>query len=213
MRVAAITTNIGWPSGTIILNTRDYTRYWQTSNPTALEIDIKPGVSPAAGKRAVEDAIRSRQGLRVQTTQERERQFASNARDGLQTLGEISTLLLITAALAVAAVLSATIWQRRARLASLKIGGFDNRQLWRALLLESAISVAIGCVDGAILGIYGHALASRWLKLTTGFPAPFSPGAAQVLLTFAVVTAVTLLVITLPGISAARVPPRVGFQE
>ena len=79
--------------------------------------------------------------------------------------------------------------------------------------MESAISVAIGCVDGAILGLYGHALASRWLKLSTGFPAPFSLGGTQVLLALAVVTGITLLVIALPGLSAARVPPRVGFQE
>jgi hypothetical protein len=33
------------------------------------------------------------------------------------------------------------------------------------------------------------------------------------LLALAVVTGITLLVIALPGLSAARVPPRVGFQE
>ncbi len=151
--------------------------------------------------------------MRVETLREREGSFEASAHEGLRPLGEISTLLLVTAALAVAAVLSATIWQRRARLAAQKITGFDSKQLWRALQLESAISVAIGCVDGAILGLYGHALASRWLKLSTGFPAPFSLGETQVLLALAVVTGITLLVIALPGLSAARVPPRVGFQE
>ncbi len=212
-RVAAITTNVGWSPGAITINTSEYRRYWQTSNPTALEVNLMPGVSPAQGKHSVEQALGSRPGLRVETLREREDSFEASAHEGLRPLGEISTLLLVTAALAVAAVLSATIWQRRARLASLKIGGFNDMQLWRALQLESAISVAIGCVDGAILGFYGHALASRWLRLTTGFPAPFSPGATQVLIALAVVTSITLLVIALPGLSAARVPPRVGFQE
>jgi putative ABC transport system permease protein len=212
-RVAAITTNAGWSPGAITINTTDYARYWQVSNPTALEVNLEPGVTPAQGKIAVEHAIGPRPGLRVETLSERERSFEASAQEGLRPLGEISTLLLITAALAVASVLGATIWQRRARLASLKTMGFDNMQLWRALLLEGTISVAIGCADGAILGIYGHVLASRWLKLTTGFPAPFELGVTQLLLALAIVTAITLLIIAAPGLSAARVPPSLGFQE
>jgi putative ABC transport system permease protein len=212
-RVAAITTNTGWSPGAVTINTSDYRRYWQTSSPTALEVSLKPGVTPAQGKRSVEQALGVRPGLHVETLGERVARFEASANEGLRPLGEISTLLLVTAALAVAAVLSATIWQRRARLAAQKIIGFEDKQLWRALQLESAISVAIGCVDGVLLGLYGHALASRWLKLTTGFPAPFSLGALQILLALAVVSAITLLVIALPGLSAARVHPRVGFQE
>ncbi len=123
------------------------------------------------------------------------------------------TLLLAAASLAIAAALSTAVLQRRARLASLKSDGFDSRQLWRSLLLESAILIAIGCVDGAILGICGHALASRWLKLSVGFPAPFSLGIGLVLLTLAIVTAIALAVIALPGLVAARVPPHTSFQE
>ncbi|HXB63704.1 MAG TPA: FtsX-like permease family protein [Solirubrobacteraceae bacterium] len=212
-RVAAITTNTGWSPGAVTINTNDYRHYWQTSNPTALEVSLKPGVSPEQGRRVVEQALGGRPGLEVETLPERQARFEGSANEGLKPLGEISTLLLVTAALAVAAVLSATIWQRRARLAAQKISGFDDRQLWRALQLECAISVAIGCVDGALLGLYGHALASRWMKLTTGFPAPFSFGVLQVLLAIAVVSAITLLVIALPGRFAARVHPRVGFQE
>ncbi len=212
-RVAAITTNTGWSPGAVTINTSDYRRYWQTDNPTALEVNLKPGVTPAEGKRSVERVLGSRPGLRVETLSEREASFEASANEGLRPLGEIATLLLVTAALAVASVLSATIWQRRGRLAAQKIIGFEDKQLWRALQLESAISVAIGCVDGVLLGLYGHALASRWLKLSTGFPAPFSLGALQVLLALAVVTTITLLVIALPGLAAARVHPKVGFQE
>jgi putative ABC transport system permease protein len=212
-RVAAITTNVGWSPGAITIDTSDYRRFWHTSNPTAFEVNLLPGVSLAQGKHNVEYALDGRPGLHVETLQEREASFEASAREGLRSLGEISTLLLVTAALAVASVLSAAIWQRRARLASLKTQGFDHVQLWRALLLESTISVLIGCVDGAVLGLYGHALASRWLTLTTGFPAPFSFGAAQVLIAFAVVTSITLVMVALPGLSAARVSPRTGFQE
>ena len=212
-RVAAITTNTGWAPGAITINTSDYRRYWLTSNPTALEVNLRPGVSQLAGKRAVERAIGYQPALRVETTQEREASFESSAREGLRSLSQISTLLLVTAALAVAAVLSAAIWQRRSRLASRKADGFDDSQLWRALMLESLIAVGIGCIDGVVLGFYGHALASRWLTLTTGFPAPFSFGDGQVLLSVALVTFITVLTVAVPGRSASRVPPRMSFQE
>jgi putative ABC transport system permease protein len=213
MNVAAITTNLGWAPGAIILNQLDYARYWQTRNPTALEIRLDPGVNPAAGRRAVLAAIGSRPGLGVQTFGERRHQYADDSRQGLQALSQIATLLLIAAALAVASALSAAIWQRRARLASLKIQGYDTAQLWRALLLESAVVLGVGCADGAVFGVYGHALAGRWLRLNTGFPAPFTIGFAGVFLTFALLAIIALTVVSLPGLAAARAPARTTFQE
>jgi putative ABC transport system permease protein len=211
--VAAITTNSGWPPGTITINAEDYRRHWQTADPAALEIGLKPGVSLAQGRRAVQAAVGGGSGLRVQSFHEREAQTDDSARQGLRSLGQISTLLLLTGALAIAVSLSAGIWQRRSRLASMKTWGYDHLQLWRSLLLESTIMLAVGCADGAILGLYGHALADRWLRLTTGFPAPFAIGGLQVFLTLTLIAGIALAVIALPGFTAARVPPSVSFQE
>jgi putative ABC transport system permease protein len=205
-RVAAVTTNIGWPPGTITLNTTDYGRYWQIGSPTALEINLKPGVSTAEGRREVEYALQGRHGLRVQTTSERITQFQNNASQGLHSLAEIASLLLVMAALALAAALSTVIYQRRAQFISLKEDGFDRQQLWRGLLIESVILIGIGCLDGVILGVYGHALANRYLRLSTGFPAPFSLGGPQLVLTLLIVAGVSLIVIALPGYTAVGVP-------
>ena len=98
-------------------------------------------------------------------------------------------------------------------LASLKIQGYDRYQLWRALLLESVIVLGLGCIIGAVMGVYGHMLASRWLKLTTGFSAPFSLGAMQVIFDVGLVASIALLVIILPGLAAAGVPSRSALQE
>jgi putative ABC transport system permease protein len=212
-RVAAITTNVGWPPGAITLNDNDYQHYWQSTNPTALEVNLKHGITPQAGKRAVEQALGHRPGLLVQTLGEREARYEASARQGITSLSQISTLLLIATSLAIAAALSAAIWQRRARLASLKAHGFDSSQLLRALLLESTILIGIGCLDGAILGIYAHALASRWLQVSVGFPAPFSLGAGVIFLTLAIIIGIALAVIALPGMIAARVPAHTSFQE
>jgi putative ABC transport system permease protein len=211
--VAAITTNLGWSPGAVILNSLDYRRDWQTTQPSALEVNLRPGVSEVAGRRAVARAIGDRPGLGIQTFHERRTQYAADSRQGLYALSEIKNLLLIAAALAVASALSAAVWQRRARLASLKIQGYDTAQLWRALLLESAIVLGVGCAVGAIAGIYGHALASRWLRLETGFPAPFAVGLGSVLVTLALLAALALAVVALPGLAAARAPARESLQE
>jgi putative ABC transport system permease protein len=213
LRVAAITTNVGWPPGAITINSTNYRRYWRSSEPAALEVSLEPGVSAQGGAIAVRHALAGMPALQVQSVSERDAQFETNARQGLRSLSQISTLLLVAAALAVAAALSASIWQRRPRLASLKLQGFDRRQLWRALLAESAFVLGIGCVVGALLGEYGHALAGRELRLTTGFPAPFALGGLQVLITLALVAGIAMLVIAVPGLLAAKVPARAGFQE
>ncbi|MGH2912500.1 MAG: FtsX-like permease family protein [Solirubrobacteraceae bacterium] len=212
-RVAAITTNSGWPAGTLTLSSKDYSRWWETTEATALEVDLRPGVTAQAGARAVRAAVGKRSGLLVQTTSESSAEADASARQGLRTLGQIATLLLVAAAMAVAAALSATVWQRRIRLASLKIQGYEPSQLWRGLLLESTVMLGVGSTIGALMGVYGHALAGHWLTITTGFPAPFSIGAAHVFLTLALIMAIALGVIALPGLAAARVPARVSLQE
>jgi putative ABC transport system permease protein len=213
LRVAAITTNSGWPAGTLTLNSADYRHWWNTTEATALEVNLRPGVSVVTGKRAVHAALGSHAGLLVKTTAESAAEADASARQGLRTLGQISTLLLIAASLAVAAALSATIWQRRTRLASLKIQGYAPAQLWCGLLLESGIMLGVGSTVGAVVGVYGHALASHWLTITTGFPAPFSIGVAHVFLTLALITVITLTVVALPGLVAARVPAGASMQE
>ncbi len=211
--VAALMTNSGWPPGAITLNAGDYRRSWGTMDAAALEVSLKPGMSLAGGRQVVQAALGHDSGLQVQTFRESEAQADASARQGLRSLGQISTLLLITGALAIAASLSAAIWQRRTRLAAMKTWGYDHLQLWRSLLLESAIVLAVGCVNGTILGVYGHELADRWLRLTTDFPAPFAIGGPQVLIPLAVVAGIALAVIALPGLIAAQVPPSVSFQE
>jgi putative ABC transport system permease protein len=211
--VAAITTNIGWPPGTITVNTKDYGRYWQSIDPTTLAVNFKHGTTSTEGVRAVRQALGDTSALRIQTSSERIAEVEGIARQGLSILSDVSNLLLLISALALAAALSTTIYQRRGRLASLKAQGFDRPQLWRGVLVESAVVLGIGGLDGAILGLYGHALADYYLRASTSFPAPFSVGAVQIMLTLLVVGGVSLAVIAIPGYSAAGVAPELSFQE
>jgi putative ABC transport system permease protein len=212
-KVASITTNSGWPPGTITIDAPDFHRYWQTGSATALEVHLKTGVSLAAGLRTVHDALGGTSGLRVQTYGQRAKEADNEIRQGLNTLGEIANFLLISSVLAVVAALSTAIYQRRTRLASLKAHGFDRLQLWRSLLAESAIVLAVGCLSGAVVGVYGHALADRYLRLSSGFPAPFNAQESDIILMLLFIVGLSVVVLAIPGYSAAGVPIRTSFEE
>ena len=212
-RVAAITTNIGWAPGAVIISAREYAHAWGSREPAALEVDLKRGVDPAKGERIVRTALGPASSLKVQTTAERGAATRAMIRQGLGRLTQISTLLLIAAALAMASAMATVVWQSRRRLAALKVQGFDHWQLWRALLHQTGFVLGVGCTIGAVLGLYGQLLASRYLELTTGYPAPFEPGGKQVLVAFVLVGGAGYAVALLPGYGAAQVPTRASFQE
>jgi putative ABC transport system permease protein len=212
-RLAATTMNYGWIPGAVTINDRDYVRAMGTTAPSAVEIDLDPGVTPVAGKRVVSRILGPSVGLTVQTRAEREEQYYEFGRDGVSRLSQIAALLLVAAALAVACALGATLWQRRPRLAALKIQGARREQLWRAMLFETGLLVVVGCLVGVVLGIYGHLLAGRFLRTTTGFAAPFGVEAGQLMLAIGLVAGVALAMSAIPGYLAAGVPARASFRE
>jgi putative ABC transport system permease protein len=212
-RLAATTMNFGWIPGAVTINNREYADVMATSAPSALEVDLAPNTTGAAGKRAVAAALGPDSGLTVQTRAEREAQYYEFGREGVSRLSQIAALLLVAAALAVACALAASLWQRRPRLAALKIQGAKRSQLWRAMLCETAVLVTVGCLVGVVLGIYGHLLAGRFLRTTTGFASPFAVEAEQLLLAGGLVVAVALAVSAIPGWLAAGVPAKASFRE
>jgi putative ABC transport system permease protein len=212
-RIAALSTNFGWPSGAVMLNADDYARAWGSGDPSALQVYLRPGVSAQAGLRQVRQVLGAGSPLEVQTAAERERDFRATGRQGLARLTQISVLVLIATVLAVSATMGAMIWQRRPRLADLKVDGFNRGVLWRALLWESALLVGAGCSLGAVFGLYGQVLLSHALATVTGFPVAFSPGFAIAIASFALVTATAMLIVAVPGAVATRVRPAVSLRD
>jgi putative ABC transport system permease protein len=213
LRLAATTTNLGWGSGAVVLNTRDYRRGWSSSDASAVEIDLAPGVTPAAGRKVVRAALNPGRALDVQTAQQLDDEFRGFLDGGLTRLTQISTLLVIAAALALAAAMSAAIWQRRQRLATYKVQGFREAQLRRVVLLEALVVLLLGCVLGVVAGVYGHLLGNRWLASTTGFPARFSLEGVQALTTLATLGVVAFAIVGVTGSLAVRVSPADSFRE
>jgi putative ABC transport system permease protein len=213
LRLGAIVTNLSWGPGAIVMGRADYRRGWRTDEATALEVDLQPGVSPAAGRRAVAAALDHNAALDVQTRAQLEDEFRSLLHQGLARLSEISTLMLVAAILALAAAMSAAVWQRRRSLAAYKVQGFKERQLRRILLLETVLVLVLGCTLGVVTGSYAHLLGNRWLELSTGFPAPFSAQAGQALTTLALIVLGAAAVVAIAGYLAARVSARLSFGD
>ncbi|HXC45252.1 MAG TPA: FtsX-like permease family protein, partial [Solirubrobacteraceae bacterium] len=212
-RLAAKTTNFGWTSGVVLMNVNDYTRFWATSEPSALGIDLIPGtpIGPALG--AINAALGPQSGLEAVAARTRADRFDAIAGEGLQQLEEISTLLVATAILAMAAALGSSIWQTRPSLAELRLEGAPRLQLQLVLLLESALMLSAGCLSGALAGVYGQVVIDGYLKHVTGFPVAGVATGQRPIEIFALVILAVLLIVSLPGWFASRVPATLALNE
>jgi putative ABC transport system permease protein len=212
LRVAALSTNVGWPPGAILINAEDYARAWGSRQAGAYEILTAPGHAPSAVAAEVRRALGPASGLSVETAARREAMQRAASRQGLSRLSQISALVLIAAVLAMAAAMGNMVWQRRARLARLKLDGFGDLSVWRTLLLESLLLAGSGCAIGALFGLFGQLLGSHAILDVTGFPVVFSFGLLLALGSLALVTAVAVAIAAVPGYFVARVRPAVGLS-
>jgi putative ABC transport system permease protein len=213
LRVAALSTNIGWPPGTIITSSSDYARAWPGGGVSAYGIALAPGVSPLQGRRAVQQALGAGSGLTVETRSGREQRLRATSRQGLSRLTQIASLVLIAAILAMATAMGAMIWQRRPLLADMKVDGFGKGVLWRSLLVESALLLVVGCSIGAVFGLCGQLLLTHALAVVTGFPVVASIGALVTIGSFLIVSTVAVAIVAVPGYLAARVRAAIVLQD
>jgi putative ABC transport system permease protein len=195
------------------MSAADYGRAWGTSVPSALGVDLMPGVNVPGVRSAIEAELGPRSGLDVLTAQAREAKIDASAREGLSQLGQISTLLLLGAILAMAAALTSAIWQRRASLAGLRLSGVRPHRLRRILLMESILMLGAGCLTGAVAGIYGQVVIDGYLKRTTGFPLARIGTSGRPLELFALVIAAVLVIVAIPGWVASRVSPALALED
>jgi putative ABC transport system permease protein len=200
----------------IFMDSSDYTRAWTTSAPTALGVDLRPGANIAAARSAIERELGragGQSGLEVSTAATREASIDALTSEGLGQLQEISTLLLLAAISAMAAALGSSIWQRRTWLAGLRLSGAKPHRLRRILLLEAALMLGAGCLTGAVAGIYGQVVIDGYLRHVTGFPLASIVTGGRPLEIFALVLAIALTVMAIPGWFASRVSPALALEN
>jgi putative ABC transport system permease protein len=211
-RVAALTTNLAWPPGVIFIGTGDYSRLWQTSTPTALGVDLRPGVNAQLARGAIARALGRGSGLEVATAARREASIDALTSEGLGQLQEISTMLLLAAIAAMAVALLSSLSQRRAWLARSRLLGAKPWRLRRVLLLEALLMLGCGCLTGALAGIYGEVVIDGFLRQVTGFPLASIVTIVRPLELFAVVLAGTLAIVVGPGWRASRVSAGIALE-
>jgi putative ABC transport system permease protein len=207
LRVAALSTNLAWPPGAIVLSAGDYVHAWGSADPSAYQIQIAPGAAPTMVRGEIQRALGAQTGLVAETASQRVRGNYTTTRQALSRLAQIGTLVLIAAVLAMAGAMGSMIWQRRPQLAYIKRQGYKRGVLWRALLCESALLLGAGCSLGAGFGIYGQVLLSHALASVTGFPIVFSTRGLAAFWSFALVSAAAVAILALPGYLAVRVHP------
>lgn len=212
-RIAATTTNFGWSPGAIVLGDADYARLWHTAAPSALGVDIARGASIRVVRRALERSLGAGSGLEVLTARERAASINDSASEGLGQLGDIATLLLLAAVLAMLAALGSSIWQRRVSLAALRLEGAEPSRLRRLLLVEVLLMLSAGCLTGAAGGVYGEFVIDGYLRRVTGFPVASGVIGRRPLEIFLIVVLSVLLVAVLPGWAASRVAPSLALEE
>jgi len=213
LRVVATTTNFGWPPGAIVISSRDYTRAFATNAPTGLGVQPKPGANPEQVAAAIRTRLGAASGLEVLAAPARQARIDSTASEGLGQLGQISTMLIIAAILAMSAALGSAIWQRRSSLAALRLAGVRPSRLRRVLLAESALMLGAGCLTGAIIGIYGEHAIDEYLRQVTGFPVAALAPSGRPLEVLAVVLALTLAIVAIPGWAASNVPATLALES
>lgn len=206
LRVAALSTNLSWPPGAIVLNSRDYVHAFASARPDAYNVMLSPGADATTVRDELRRALGPRSGLVIESGRRREQRLRATSRQGSSRLTQIATLVLIAAIVSVSVAMATMISQRRPRLARMKVQGYSRRVLWRALLVESALLISAGCLLGAVFGIYGQLLISHALASVTGFPVVFTVGAVVPIVASLLVSAAAVTIVALPGYRAAGVP-------
>jgi putative ABC transport system permease protein len=212
-RIAALSTNLGWAPGAIIMNADDYARAWDSDAVSAFGVRLAPGVSSASAIAEIDRAVGPSSALLARSSQQRADAQRALDRQALARLSQIAVLIPAAAVLAMAASIGAMIWQRRPRLAKLKLDGLTRGDLWATVLIESAMLLGSGCLSGAVFGLFGQQLADRALASAVNFPIVYSVGFATALASIALVTTAAVIVLAILGYMAASAPAALALAD
>jgi putative ABC transport system permease protein len=212
-RVAALSTNLGWAPGAIIMNATDFARAWESQDASVYGILLARTTSPAAAATRIAQALGTNSGLSVETSEQHTARQNAISREALARLSAIATLIPIVAVLAMAAAIGAMIWQRRPRLAKLRLDGLPRATLLGTILLEGAMLTGAGSLTGATFGLYAQQLTDRALAKTINFPIHHTFTAIPAIASLTLAILPTLAILALPGYLATRVQPALALAD
>jgi putative ABC transport system permease protein len=207
LRVAAITTNLGWSGGGVLLNANDFARAWAGAEIAAYHVRLAPGTSAAVARDQIATALGPNRALRVETSQQRQGRQRAAARGALSRLRQIAQLTLLAAVLAVGAAMTGLLWQHRNLVGSLKLHGARTKTMWRSMVTETVVLIGAGALPAGLLGLLGQKLCSRGMEVVTGFPMVQALRVDIAALTVAAVVGSSMVIVAIPGYLVGRVKP------
>jgi putative ABC transport system permease protein len=174
---------------------------------------LAPGAPLPRVLAGLRSALGAGTGLAVQSAAQHAERQRMLSRQGLARLTQIAILIVVGAVLAMAAAMGTMVWQRRPRLAKLKLEGFPRAELWLTVVLESFVSLGVGCAVGGLFGLLGQQLLDRALARVINFPVVYSIAWLATVASAGVVLSAAVAAVSLPGYLAAGVSPAVALED
>ncbi|HEX5925865.1 MAG TPA: ABC transporter permease [Baekduia sp.] len=207
LRVAAITTNLGWSGGGVVVNAHDFARAWARPDVAAYHVRLAPGTSPSTARDQIAAALGPTAAVRVETSQQRQGRQRAASHGALSRLRQIAQLTLVAAVLAVGAAMTGLLWQHRRLVGSLKLHGARTKTMWRSMVIETVVLIGAGALPAGLFGLLGQQLCSRGMEVVTGFPMVQSLRVDVAALTVAAVVGSSMVIVAIPGYLVGRVKP------
>ncbi len=212
LRLAATIANYGWLPGAIVMNGDDRARLWRSPLASELSVNLRPGVTLAQGKEALERVLPPMSSLHVQSEAERRSEVSDVLGSTLSRLNATTIVVLIATIVSVITLMVSAIWQRRGRLNSLSAIGLSDGQFARLVSYESGLMLVSGCVLGLLAGLLGQDLIDRWLQATTGASVSYSAAWAVGLRTVLIAGAICVVASTIVVLQNAAARRQESFS-
>jgi len=193
--------------GFVIMDRARLLRYLSDPAPSNVAVYLKPGVSLARGRRAVESVAAGRRILTLANRSLRTEAMRVFDRTFAITYG-LEGVAVFVAVMGVAGALIALVIDRRRELGLLRFLGGAQKQVRRLILFEAGLLGLFSLADGVVLGV----LLSRLLifvinKQSFGWTIQFHWPVAVLLAGLGVVYVATLLAGLYPARIATRLNP------
>ncbi|MBM3997838.1 MAG: FtsX-like permease family protein, partial [Planctomycetes bacterium] len=151
-RVLGTIEDYTWNLGTIIMNRRDYVRYWQDTKVTWFEVYIQPGADPVKVKTAIATKL-SKYDLQPLTHSE----LRTHIEQIIERLYAIAKgqqiVVMIVASLGVVTALLISVLHQRREMGLLRAIGASQAQVVYLVLAEAALMGVLGAFLGFLFAI------------------------------------------------------------
>jgi putative ABC transport system permease protein len=95
----------------------------------------------------------------------------------------------------------------------LRLSGATPGDLRRILLIEATMMLGVGCLTGAIAGIYGEVIIDGFLRHVTGFPLASILTGTRPLEVFVLVPVLAVVIMAIPVRRASRVSAGIALEN